>query len=351
MKQRIFLAISILCLTVVFLATSSAWAKVKIRLAHVDQPGRFDSCMGAQSNTFKDLVESMSDGEIEVTIYPAGQLGNMREMVESTQMGSTQIVHCFTSVGTIFSPPLMAVQIPFIFPTAAYAWHALDGWWGRELADRFLKDTGLRVISWGEGFGFRVIWNNRNVVKTPADLKGLKIRVPESKGLLALFRALGSSPVTITWTELYTAMQTKTVDGCEPELGGGIQIKLEETTKYVTMTNHAYNIHAMFLNEKWFQAQTPKHKKIIIEAGRIATIASRGMSQNFTGHALAKCLAKGIKIYTPTPEEMDQFAKIGQPAYLEVVKKEAGQEWIDKTLKAAEEAKKALGAEMARIVK
>jgi len=351
MKRTIFSAIWILCLAVVFLATSSAWAKVKIRLAHVDQPGRFDSCMGAQSNTFKDLVESMSDGEIEVTIYPAGQLGNMREMVESTQMGSTQIVHCFTSVGTIFSPSLLVVQIPFIFPTAAYAWHALDGPWGKDLADQFLKDSGLRVISWGEGFGFRVIWNNKRPIKSPADLKGVKIRVPESKGLLALFKALGASPVTITWTELYTAMQTGAVDGCEPELGGGIQIKLEETTKFVTTTNHSYNIHAMFMNEKWFQQQTPKHKRIIIEAGRIATIASRGMSQNFAGHAVGKCLAKGIKIYTPTPDEMDQFVKIGQPAYLEAVKKEVGQQWIDKTLKAAEDAKKALGDEMARIVK
>jgi TRAP-type C4-dicarboxylate transport system substrate-binding protein len=107
----------------------------------------------------------------------------------------------------------------------------------------------------------------------------------------------------------------------------------------------------MFINEKWFQQQTPEHKKIIVEAARIATIASRGMSQNFTGHALSKCLAKGIQFYNPTPQELEEFAKIGQPAYLEVVKKEAGQEWIDKTLKAAAEAKKALGDDLARIIK
>jgi TRAP-type transport system periplasmic protein len=317
----------------------------------VDQPGRFESCMGAMSNTFKDLAESLSGGDLEVKIYPAGQLGNMREMVESTQMGSTEIVICYTAVGTIFSPRLALVQIPFLFPTAAYAWHTLDSQWGNDLADQFLKDSGLRVLGWGEGFGFRVIWNNKRPIHTPADLKGLKIRVPESKGLLALFKALSASPVTITWTELYTAMQTGAVDGCEPELGGGVGIKLQETTKYVSMTNHAYNIHGMFINEKWFQKQTPQHKKIIVEAARVATVASRGISQNITGHAVGQCLARGVKIYTPSAEEMVDFIKIGQPAYVEAIKKDVGQDWIDKTLKAAEASKKALEAEMSRIIK
>jgi tripartite ATP-independent transporter DctP family solute receptor len=351
MCKKSYISIVILTIGLLFLGSQAWAAKVKIKVAHVDKPDRFESCMGAMSNTFKDLVESMSGGEIEVEIFPAGQLGNMREMVESTQMGATQIVICYTSVGTIFSPELMVVQIPFIFPTAAHAWRALDGQWGKDLADELLRDAGLRNLAWGEGFGFRVVWNNKRPIRRPADLKGLKIRVPESKGLFALFKALGAAPVTITWTELYTALQTGAADGCEPELGGGAMIKLYETTKYVTLTNHAYNIHGMWANEKWFQSLSNKHKKIIIEAARVAEIASRGISQNIAGASVGLCISKGMEIYSPTTEEMGEFIKQGQSAYLKAIEKDVGKEWIDKTLKAAKQATDELDAEAAKIVK
>ncbi len=351
MKRNVLSAVVLFAFGIWALTLSAAEAKVTIKLAHVDQPGRFETCMGAMSNTFKDVVEAMSSGEIQVSIYPAGQLGNMREMMESTQMGSTQIVMCYTAVATTFSPKIAAVQIPFIFPTAAHAWRTLDGWWGKELAGEFMKDTGLRVLAWGEGFGFRVIWNNKKPVKKPADLKGLKIRVPESKGLFALVQALGAAPVTITWTELYTALQTGVADGCEPELGAGAPIKLHEVTKHITLTNHGYNIHGMFVNDKWFQQQSEKDKKIIIEGARIAEIASRGISQNLVGANTQVYLNKGVQIYAPTPEEMAEIIKIGQPAYIKAVEKDMGKEWIEKTFKATKEATAAMDAEAGKMMK
>ena len=341
MRKQIFCAVLVLVVGL-FLVAPFAAAKMTIKVAHVDQGARDVSMMEAFASTFKDLVESLSGGEMEVAIYPAAQLGGMRELVESAQLGAIQIVPCFTAVASIFSPRAELMAAPFLFPSPAHAWYVLDGPFGRELADAIMKDSKLRVLAYGEANGFRQLWTSKKAVHKPADLKGMKIRVPESKLILGMMASFGANPVVIPWTELYTSMQTGVADGWEGEANSAVDVKLHETIKYAALTNHAYNTCYIFANNEWFEKLSPKQKEIVTDAARAGAVASRGVSQNNNGKSLRLMKARGIQIYSPNAEEMAEFTKLSQAAGLEFLEKNAGKEWVQKLIQATDEAKKTL---------
>jgi tripartite ATP-independent transporter DctP family solute receptor len=340
MKKQI-LCSSLVLVMGLFFMVPFALGKVTIKVAHPDRGNRQESVMEAFASTFKDLLESQSD-EIEVLIYPGAQLGSMREMVESTQMGAIQITLSTSSVLSPFSPRAELPMTPFIFPTAAHAWHALDGWFGKELAEGILKDTKLRVLAYGEANGFRDFWIGKRAIHKAGDLKGLKIRVPESKLLVNLVSSLGASPTVVPWTELYTSMQTGVADGFECEANSLVDQKLYETIKHGTLSHHGYTCLYMVANDDWFKKLSSKNKEIVINAARIAGAASRGVSQNNNGSSLRLIKSKGIEIYAPTKEEFKEFIKLSQPPCLSYLEKNAGKEWVQKLLRASKEAEEAL---------
>jgi TRAP-type transport system periplasmic protein len=341
MRKKIFCAFLTLMIGL-FLVAPFAAAKTIIKVAHVDRGDRNQSMMAAFADTFKDVVEYLSVGEMEVKIYPAAQLGSQRELLESTQLGAVHVVPSFTSVASIFSPKAELMAAPFLFPSEAHAWYVLDGPFGRELADGILQDSKLRVLAYGEANGFRQLWTSKKAVHKPADMKGMKIRVPESKMILKVMAAFSANPVVIPWTELYTSMQTGVADGWEGEACSLVDQKLYETVKYGTLINYSYNTCYIFANGQWFESLSPKEKQIVVTAARSGAVASRGVSQSYAGSAMAIMKSRGVQIFPPNAEEMGQFIKMGQAAGLESLEKTAGKEWVQKLIQASEEAKKAL---------
>jgi C4-dicarboxylate-binding protein DctP len=324
-----------------FLTVPCSFAKVTIKLAHIDKGNRLNSMMEAFAQTFKNNVESESRGEIEVVVYSGGQLGGMREMIESTQMGAIQMCETFTSVATMFSAPFGLMQAPYVFESIPVAWHVHDNWFGKELAQQFEKDAKMKVLSYGEANGFRHIYTNKKQIKKPEDFKGMRFRVPENKGLFAYFKSMGAEPVSVPWMEVYTAMKTGVVDGFEVELNSMVDLRQYETFKYATLSRHAYDTCLHLMNPAFFNSLSPEHKKIVMNAARIGTAASRGTSQNNTGISVELIKSKGIQVYVPTEAEVAEFAKHNH-AYLGYMKDTAGQEWVDKLQKAVAEAKQAL---------
>ena len=297
------------------------------------------------SLVFKSIVESMTDGDIEVKVYPNFQLGDTREMTESTQMGVIQATINYTSVFTIFSKKIALLQAPYIFPNPEVAMRVLRGPFGDELAEAVRKETGLRILNWCEGVGFRQFYSNRPIF-TPADMKGMKFRVPENKGLLLMFRGMGAGVVTIPWSELYTALQTGVAQGCETESASGLIIKLNEVIKYLTISNHAYNIQPLLINDMFFKSLPKNYQYIIQKAADEADRAANGFSRVVDYGAVQRYLNAGVKVNYLTEEQKDQFKKLAQPPYMEWLMKEVGKEWVDKFLKAIETEEAAWKAEI-----
>lgn len=339
-KQILYLFLALV--TGLFFMVPFTLGKVTIKVGHIERGNRHESCLQAFAATFKDIVESQSGGEMEVIIYPGAQLGNMREMVESTRMGVIQATFCFTSVASTFSPIAELPMAPFIFPTAVHAWHAIDGWFGKELAEAILMESKLRVLAHGETNGFRNLWNAKRPIRKVGDLKGLRIRVPESKMLVTLFSSLGASPVVVPIGETYTSMQTGLIDGFDFEASGIVDQKFVETIKYGTLTNHGYTSNYMLANDDWFKKLSSKNKEIVMDAARIGAVVCRGVSQNNHSNSISLMRSSGVAIYAPPKEELGDFIKLGQPPCLSYLEKINGKEWVRKLLRASREANEAL---------
>lgn len=325
-----------------------AAAQTVMKLAHYAPPGIANSDEEAMAQTFKSIVEKQSQGRLKVEIYPAAQLGNVREMAESTKLGVIHGNIIFTSLAGTFAPKIWLIGIPYLFRDQYHAWQVLDGDFGRELADAVRKETGLRVLAWAEGDGFRQVFNSVRPIQKVEDLKGMKIRVPESKGLLAMFQAYGALPVTITWTETYTALQTKVADGAEPEIGSAKNIKMNEVQKYLLLTNHSYNTHLLWVNDKWFSALSADLQSIILDAARIAKIANRGLSVVRTYMYLDEFEKQGMQVTAPSAKALEDFRKLGQPAYIGAIEKDIGKDWVQKALRAARTAEERIKGENQR---
>lgn len=286
----------------------------------------------------KSYIEGASGGSLKVEIHPNAALGSVRPMIELTQAGVIQMTIPYTSIMVPFMAEMGVTQIPFLFKDNLEALRVMNGPLGDELAALWLKKTGTRVLSWPEGAGFRQLYTKNKVIKSPADLKGLKIRVPENPGLLALFSALGAKTVTVTWTELYTALQTGVADGCETELASADATKLFEVMRTATMLNHAWNLQPVLINEKFFQSLTPGEKMIVMRAAEIGALAQNGYNRAVEDAVIQKNVKAGVEFYYPNEKEMDQFRKTGQKAYLDTLSKSVSKEWIDKTFKAVAKA-------------
>ena len=213
----------------------------------------------------------------------------------------------------------------------------MEGPVGQDLADLFLKETGLRVLGWADGAGFRNIYAEKPV-RSPEDLKGMTIRVPENPGLLAMFRAWGSKTVTITWSELYTSLQAGMAEGHDTELYSMYSKKLYEVNPYVTVTRHGYNLHPLMMNEEFFQSLSAKHQNIVLEAADLYTRVGNAHSYLSSLVVQGAMEKQGAKFYFPTAQEIEQFRALGQQPYIDTIIRKIGsdgQAWVDKILAAA----------------
>jgi tripartite ATP-independent transporter DctP family solute receptor len=211
--------------------------------------------------TFKGLVEGGSGGNVVVKVFPASQLGNERELIEGTKIGTIQM--CFVS-GAIagFYKEAQVLDIPYLFASGPVAWKVMDGPFGKDMAADILKQTGMRVLAYGET-GFRNFTNSKLPIKSPADMKGLKIRVMETPVYVNMVKALGAAPTPIAWSEVYTALQQKVVDGQENPVATIVQAKLYEVQKYMILDGHSYGCDFFLINEKFYQSLPKESQELI----------------------------------------------------------------------------------------
>jgi len=184
-------------------------------------------------------------------------------MVEGLQLGTIDLV--VTSTGPLggFVSKMFVVDLPFLFRDREHAYKVLDGPIGRELMDAF-SAKGIKGLAFWEN-GFRQITNNVRPIEKPEDLKGIKLRTMENKVHLAAFRAFGASPTPMAWSEVYTALQQKTIDGQENPVAIIYHQKLVEVQKYLALTRHFYSPTPLLMSLKAFNALPQDTQKIMAD--------------------------------------------------------------------------------------
>ncbi|HUX52285.1 MAG TPA: DctP family TRAP transporter solute-binding subunit [Spirochaetia bacterium] len=307
-----------------------------LKLAHADSTDPYTSRKQDQALAFANLVNARSNGRIHVEIYGAGALGGEKEYVASIKQGSIQ-AGIASGVVSNFFKPAMVTSIPYVFPSADIAWTVLDGPFGQKLSDAFLKETGMRNLAFSE-VGFRNFTNSVREIKSPADMKGLKIRVQEDPIYTNMVKGLGASPTPIAWPETYTSLQTHVVDGEENPVSTILFAKFAEVQKYLTLDKHVYGVDWFIINEKFYESLPPDLRYIVSDSARISATVGRGVQQLLSAVGISQLQSQGMQVYVPSAAEIDQFKNATQPPVLDWLKTQIDPSWISGEMDAVQAA-------------
>lgn len=265
--------IIVLTVLVIFTFTSISLAKSRtLRMAHLLPVG---TSWHKGCEKVKEIVESKTDGEIIIKIYPNGQLGTHKEMVESVLNGTLDICMAQPSLLGDFYKPYQALDFLYTFRDYEHLQSVLNGPIGEELREGLLEKYPIRVFSaWFAGE--RHLTTTKIPVFHPNDLAGLKIRLPEYSSWIVGFAAMGAIPVPITFQELYMALQQGVVDGEEQSIENIISMKFYEVQKYMTKTAHMVLANFQIINNDLLNSLSERERNILTEA------FSEGMKINDT---------------------------------------------------------------------
>lgn len=242
---------------------ASAQTTVNIKLAHNGNTNP-DDPQNVGVNAFKEMVEERSDGSISVQIYPAGQLGDARTIVEGIQLGTIEMGDVENGPMGGFVPEAMLWDLPFIFRDIEHAHAVLDGEIGKSVQEKY-TNVGIRHLAYNDG-GFRYFTNDQRPINSMEDLQGLKIRVMESQVMVDTLNAFGASAVPMSFGELYTALQQGVVDGQENPMNLIFSQRFYEVQDYLSLSEHFYYPRQYIASEAWWQSLTEDHQAILQQA-------------------------------------------------------------------------------------
>lgn len=327
MKRR-FLVFVVLLLSVlsVFSQVQAKGKVIKYKLPHTAAVGsHFDMI----ANKFVDSLSRLSNGRISGTVYPAEQLGKESQVIQSVQNGIIE----FTIIGhdplAQFVPDTALLSLPFLFKDHNQAFKVLDSEVG-DVLNQELARKKLHVLGWSNN-GARVYTNSTRPLEVPSDFKGLKLRSPENPVNLAVTRALGGIPVAISYGEVYTALQQRTIDGQENAVINIYPSKLQEVQKYMSMTNHILSFVVIVASEDFYRSLSDEDKNLVMAAAKEAQDWHRGYIDQLSKELTEKMKATGMQVNYPSNIKLFQDAT--KSVHAEYVGKTINKDLYEKTLK------------------
>lgn len=263
------------------------------------------------------LVNEKSKGQLKIDVYANSQLGVDRALVEGMQMGTIDMVVTGSAPLAGFVPPLQVIDLPFMFKSYDSAHSVLDGPFSDDLKKLF-DGKGFRALSFWE-IGFRQVTNSKRPIKTPEDVKGLKIRVVENPIHQMTWTLLGAQPTPMAMTEVYNALQQRTIDAQENPANLLISEKLYEVQKYASLTGHVYTAAVPMISDKAWNSLTPDEQKIIADAVKETTAYERNLAGGQEADQLKTLESKGMQI--EREPDRDKFVAAVAPVYDDFAKK------------------------------
>lgn len=238
-----------------------------------------------------------SQGQMELRIYPGGQLGSERELIELLQIGSLAMTKVSAAPLEGFSPSMKLFSVPYVFRDENHLWQVLEGPIGQQM----LADLG-KVRLKGLGYfdaGARSFYTTSKRIETPADLQGLKFRVPNSQTAVEMVQTLGGAATPVDWGELYTALQQGVVDGAENNPPSFYSSRHYEISKYYVLDEHTYVPDVILMSQHVWQSLSTNEQQIVSKAFADAVVFERAAWQKATADALAAVQKAGVTVITP----------------------------------------------------
>ncbi|MHB1652948.1 MAG: TRAP transporter substrate-binding protein [Desulfitobacteriaceae bacterium] len=253
-----------------------------------------DSCVQSYYK-FKDLVESKSNGRIQVQVFPNGQLGDQANYIAQMQAGNIQIGEVTTSLLAPLDGEFGVFDLPYIAKSMDSEINVLKSGMGDKMSKNLENNAGLKIVGWLVRSP-RSVYSSKGPIKTADDFKGLKIRVMQSPIMVKTMELLGAQPVPISANERYMALQTHVVDAAENSVPLIITQKEYEVTKYVSLTEHFLTPNVMAMDAKFFNKLPADLQKIVSDSGKEAADYEVQVEKQQLNDAIKTLESKGMKV-------------------------------------------------------
>lgn len=277
---------------------------------------------------FIKYVQETSGGKITVEYFPNAALGGDIELLEGCSMGTIQMCNPTISVMTTYDDEFGILDMPFLFSNYEAGLEALNrGELGNQLRS-MMKGTGIRMADQFYFGGYRGLSNNIRPVRTPEDISGLKIRVMESPVYITSFSLMGANPTPMSFSELFTALQNKTVDGQDNDPSLTFTSQYYEVQKYYTNLEHIISFGTISMSEAWYEGLPDAYRKIIDDGVKVMTdYITTNSFKSYEGY-LKQLEDAGMEVTRLTDEERQAFKDRVMPMYEEYYDK-FGKELFD----------------------
>lgn len=327
------------------LATMGAVGAVGLGGAMISRPAlaapitiRFNHTDGIGGEAFhfaeklKSLLAERTSGRMVVQNFHSGQLGAEKDMYDSMQIGSIEMGRSGSLIISVAAPQFGALELPYVFRSQQHLRNVLAGPIGQAMHQDFLAKKGVRVLGIVNR-GARQLTTKNRAVRTPADLAGLKLRVPEIPVYVAAWRALGASPTPMAFPEVFTALQQGTIDGQENPLGTINGNSFHDVQKYLVLTSHVRGNGWMVASERFWQSLAEADRKLLQQAVNDSVEYADEQIAKQEGELRKTLQDKGMTVVEPDlkafanvvlKEVPPKFADKWKPGLLDEILKTAG---------------------------
>lgn len=334
--KRPFIALLTSALLCSSLAAASVQAEeVRSRMIRFGYGLNENSNQGRAVKLFAEEVAKASNGKLKVRAFGAASLGSDDQMQRALIGGAQEMMVGSTATLVGISKEMAVWDTPFLFSSAQQADAVLDGPVGRRIMDK-LEEKGLVGLVYWEN-GFRNLTNNVRPVTRLEDFSGIKLRVMPNPVFLETFRLMGANALPLPFSELFTALETRAVDGQENPFNTILTSRFYEVQKYLTVTNHAYSPWIVTVSKRWWDKLSETEQGILLEAARKARDFERQDTREEARRALAELQDKGMQVNEIDAAEVQRMREKAVPAVQKVIDT-VGRELFEQVQQEAEKA-------------
>jgi C4-dicarboxylate-binding protein DctP len=288
---------------------TGAHSQILIKVGH-DQPEPSTHHQAALK--WKELVETRTGGKIKVQVFPSSQLGSGVQMVEQVQAGALEVAILPTAWIAPLAPSVQVLDLPFLFPSRDVAHRVIDGPAGDAILQPLEKVNIKGIVFWESGFKQ---FTGNFPIKQPGDYKGTKIRTMPAPVIMEQFKAFGATPTMINFSELYSALQQKVVDGQENPIATIANMRFFEVQKHLTLSDHGFIAYVFMINKPFLERLPADQRETLLSTAREASKYQRELIRKAEEAHLEQFRKAGLEIVRLTPEQRSEFEKASRPVY------------------------------------
>ncbi|MEG9379694.1 TRAP transporter substrate-binding protein [Vibrio cholerae] len=296
-------------------------AETTIRIAHDSQPG---SPLFVAFEAFEQDLETRSNGDIQVEIYGAGQLGGVHETTEMVQANNLQMTTAASVLLSPIIPQFNVLDTFYMFEDRAHAHRVLDSDAGQALLSS-MDEKGFKGLGYLE-LGFRSFTNNEKPLKNLEDFKNLKIRSAANPTQIQAWRSAGLSPMPLAWGEIYTSLQQGLIGGQESAIDSIYTQRFYEVQKYLSLTEHMYSNHVLFTNTEFWEQLSDSDKALVEQSIETFIANQRTLAEEQNQATLATLKDAGVNVNSVPTETREQLKQALNSAVMEEIKAKTGDE-------------------------